>query len=216
MSTTHQLLALLTFAVRRRWLFLLVAAVALAALLLSVFGSWKPLTSTVEHWNTHASPIISLATFLIAFAVWFQQLRRAWLDDLPKRLTVTFTLDGKEVMRCDLAHLPDAASARELAQQIGRQMADPEHGKLLLTFCAADVHLTNDGPDTAAIDGQEILFQHYHLELRLTKRPETLHEGVRVLWQPPFNRDRLLNVNADGTQEPRLKADNAAAPKGQD
>jgi hypothetical protein len=70
------------------------------------------------------------------------QLRRAWEEYLPNRLTIHFYYNGREVMRCEKAHLTNESDIRALGQQIGMQMA----GGTMLSFIAPQVEIAP--PDT--------------------------------------------------------------------
>ena len=45
-------------------------------------------------------PIISFATFIVAVAVWLNGIRRDYIEDLQKRLTIFFQYEGRNVLAC--------------------------------------------------------------------------------------------------------------------
>jgi hypothetical protein len=62
-------------------------------------------------WWDWIDPMISLLTLGFAFFIWLGQLRRAWEEYLPNRLTVHFYYQGREVMRAKRRTSPTRASA---------------------------------------------------------------------------------------------------------
>jgi hypothetical protein len=80
------------------------------------------------HLPTHQTvswldPIIGLATFVFAVFLWLNGLRKEWEQSLPKRLTVQFEYEGRNVMICRDSLLANLADARTWALQIGNQMS---------------------------------------------------------------------------------------------
>ena len=155
-------------------------------------------------WSSHIDPFVGIATLVVAIAVWLAQTWERATDKLPKRLSVSFVLEDEEIMRCDLAYMTDASAIRELGQTIGRQMLDPVDVRAMIPFCAPLIRLRER--EVCVIEGEGPV-QHYSVVFKLTKRPATLAEGVRVVWSPPFLPENLINVHPDGSREVRTGAD---------
>lgn len=182
------------YVLRRRWPFLILvaaAAVAIAVMFEIVVAAPPVLTDTVDDWRLKAQPIIGLATFLVAVAIWAQQLRRSWHEHLPKRLTVVFRHGETEVFRCERARLPDASSIRELAQQIGAHMPDPNNNRKL-AFCVPYIEV--DRPKRVFDTREKRVVQVYGVAFTLTKLPEGVGEGEAWVWTYPFDEENLRLV----------------------
>lgn len=81
-------------------------------------------------------------------------------------------------------------------------MADPQHVKEMVPFCAPAIRLLADEIRHEG-EGERIEhYRHYTVEFELTKRPVTVEEGIRVVWDP-FRPENLLNVYPDGRREIR-------------
>ena len=133
-------------------------------------------------WDV-VGPFITLLTLGIALLVWYQQVREEWEEDyLPKRFTAHFSFQGREVMRCENAHLTAEGDIRALAQQIGSQMVDPDpQGRpTQLLFVAPEVKVT--GP----IVNKREKFVHYTVRLNLKKLPSPLNLNTIHIWREPF------------------------------
>jgi hypothetical protein len=144
-------------------------------------------------WWSWLEPLMSLFTLIFAFFIWLGQLRRAWEEYLPNRLTVHFYCNEREVMRCEKAFLANESDIRALGQQIGRQMAKNEE----LRFIAPQVEISP--PET----NEQELYIHYTAHFYLSELPKTLQEQPLqedevLVWRPPFSngpqRERRKNA----------------------
>jgi hypothetical protein len=146
-------------------------------------------------WWDWIEPLISLLTLGFAFFIWLGQLRRAWEEYLPNRLTVHFYYQGREVMRCEKAHLANESDIRALGQQIGMQMA----GGQMLSFLAPRVEISP--PETDSTER----YTHYTARFYLRELPTALsnpsEEGVFV-WRPPFDNDPQWESDEEASCEP--------------
>lgn len=68
-------------------------------------------------------PIIGISTFLFAVFLWLNGLRKEWEESLPKRMTVQFEYDNRNIMVCKDSLLVNLSDARTWALQIGSQMS---------------------------------------------------------------------------------------------
>lgn len=100
-------------------------SVLVAAIPLAWFIRWQ-----IDWWD-YIDPLLNLLTLGVALFVGIQQLRRSWEEYLPNRLTVHFYYEGREVIRCEKAYLANESDIRALGQQIGAQMAETQHLKLV-------------------------------------------------------------------------------------
>jgi len=130
-------------------------------------------------WWDWIDPLISLLTLGVAFFIWLGQLRRAWEEYLPNRLTVHFHYKGREVMRCEKAHLANESDIRALGQQIGMQMA----GGQMLSFLAPQVEISPPQTDSKG------RYTHYTARFYLRELPKQLNENQMLVWRPPFDKD---------------------------
>lgn len=67
--------------------------------------------------------IAGAGTLFFAFFLWINGIRREWEDNLPKRITVQYQYQGRNVMVCYDALLVSESDARTWALQIGQQMS---------------------------------------------------------------------------------------------
>ncbi len=149
--------------------------------LIAALAALRFLRPKPTDWWDWIDALISLLTLGVAGFVWWGQLRRAWEEYLPNRLTVHFYYDGREVMRCEKAHLANESDIRALAQQIGRQMVGTE-----LSFIAPKVEISP--PETC----EKERYIHYRVRFYLRELPPKLQNlpPDRVLiWRPPFDEE---------------------------
>jgi len=139
---------------------------------------------TSNMWNNQLAPFVGVATLIVAVVVWWNEVTEECTRTLPKRVTVRFWHQGKELMRCEKAHLFDEADMRSLGQQIGAQMTGGRH----LQMVAPAVRKTST-PDTL-IDHHGNHYLHYEINFTLLKAPENIFTTV---WKEPFlNEDYSL------------------------
>ena len=139
-------------------------------------------------WSERISPLLGVATFLVALAVWFAERHEEWKTSLPKKLTVYFRHEGKERMRCVRAELTAEADMRALAQQIGRQM----NGGKDLSFFAPKLKPTGGDP-TRDESGSAI--RDYFITYELRECPDVVVESdvnSMLVWCPPFDNEPVL------------------------
>lgn len=79
---------------------------------------------------TWLDPVIGFATFIVALMIWFNGLRREYLESLQKRITVYFQYQGRNVFVCEHAILFNESDARAWSFQIGQQMSGSQKLKI--------------------------------------------------------------------------------------
>ena len=152
---------------------------AIASLLVFVFAGWD-MNHANSFWTENLATVTSIATLVVAVAVWCGELYQDWRAALPCKLTATFIFEEKEVMRCDRADLSGESDMRALGQQIGRQM---HNGKDLKIKVPA-LHRT--GGEPVNLEGK--IYRHWTIKFTLLERPETVPEGKEIRWEPPFDK----------------------------
>ena len=119
-------------------------------------------------WTNWLDPIVGMFTFLVALGVWWTHNLRNWEDQLPKRLTIHYEFNGKEVMRCEEVYLSSEGDIRPWAQQLGSQMS----GSQRLQF----EPFLKEEKATIEFDGIERKFYKLHtVTFYLTKLPAKRH-----------------------------------------
>lgn len=171
--------------------------VALGALLLvSLF--LVPFRKTMWDW---LEPAATVATLAVAILVWYGELKQDFLNQLPKRLTVSFwfELDGRpvEVMTCQRAPLVSEGDIRNWGLQLGGQMAG-EIGRLEIS---PDLRI--EGPEEVWDEGSP--FREYKLRFTLTKLPTHLQEKQNQGENPPY-------IKWDLSKKTLLPQDSAIRP----
>ncbi len=166
------------FVLKSRFVFILVSVLILGLLLWDYHNNWNFMDDIKNKWNNEIDPVVGFATLLVAFSVWINETISSWKNSLPKKLTVIFIFEGKEVMRCNYAHLDHEADIRNLGQQIGRQM-----NKTKLDFYAPKIKRERGHICT---EKQEV-FMHYKVEFTLTEWPKNLNKKECMIWEPPFD-----------------------------
>ena len=71
---------------------------------------------------TYVDPIFGITTGVLAFAIWYNDMKRNWEESLEKKLTVHFSFANQYVYSCFEAFLPHQSDIRNLGQSIGSQM----------------------------------------------------------------------------------------------
>ncbi len=153
--------------------------VFILALGLAILLAW--LIRWQTGWWDYIDPLLNLLTLGVALFVGIQQLRRSWEEYLPNRLTVHFYYEGREVMRCEKAYLANESDIRALGQQIGAQMADTQHLKLVAPMVEISPPEVNE----------KECYVHYTAKFYLRELPEALKERDKrnqlpLVWNPPF------------------------------
>lgn len=166
-----------------------------ATCLIGLFGAGLSglydLKPFIAFWSAQGSHMLGIATFVVAFFVWFGELREDWHRALPCKLTVRYRYEGRVVMSCRYADLASEGDMRALGQQIGMQMADVK----LLQFIAPQIKRWGGDVETDA-DGQ--VFRHFVIQFDLIELPATIAENQMLLWEPPFDcRPRLVSTEPE-------------------
>lgn len=161
--------------------------VATVVILLAVYVFFpKDVGEVTNRWKD-IDPLLSAMTFFTALAVFAWEAYQDWKSDLPKKLTVIYKYEGKEVMRCNRADLLSKADIRALSQQLGSQMANYNQ----LKFRAASVKPSGGG---VAHESDGLPFIDYAVTFQLTEIPPGLSQDECVTWDPPFEkRQRIAN-----------------------
>lgn len=68
-------------------------------------------------------PVIGFATLLVSITVWINDIKKSYLENLPKRLTAYFEFGGRNVIVFRNILLFNESDIRAWAQQIARQKA---------------------------------------------------------------------------------------------
>jgi hypothetical protein len=153
--------------------------IGLLVLLVALFAL-PSLRPRPADWWDWIDALISLLTLGTAFFIWMGQLRRAWEEYLPNRLTIHFYYNGREVMRCEKAHLTNESDIRALGQQIGMQMA----GGTMLSFIAPQVEIAP--PETNPKERYIHHVARYYLR-ELPNQLQNLGADKVLVWRPPFD-----------------------------
>lgn len=92
----------------------------------AIFGSLVGTSIVMPQWHQSIAWLESISgvgTLMLAFFLWLNNIRREWEDNLPKRITVQYQWQGRNVMVCYDALLVNESDARTWALQIGQQMS---------------------------------------------------------------------------------------------
>lgn len=139
------------------------------------------LTGFTQGWQAYLDSPVSFMTLFVAVLVWYGEVREQYLGNLPKRMTVSFVYQGKEIMRCNRAILSHEGDMRALAQQIGRQMAGNQNLDLR--------PMLHDWAKCIETDEKEERYMHYRVTIELWKLLPVLNQykenGKTLLWDPP-------------------------------
>jgi len=126
-------------------------------------------------WWQWMEPIACLSTLAIAILVWLGESVQDVENSLPKRLTVSFFLNGKEIMLCSQAYLAGESDIRAWGQQIGQQMNKNERLEL-----APDILVLPRERTLSKLNGEPIML--YKTSFFLTK-PPTVYTGTKIEWE---------------------------------
>lgn len=162
----------------RGWFFVLIPIAFVISLIDYLAGGIR-LKALIEIW-TVIDPIIGVTTLLIAFSVWRGEVNEDWKNSIPKKLTVVFRYQDKEVMRCNRADLASEADIRQLGQQIGSQMARTRD----LKFIAP---LVKQVKGEVTFEQDIGFFKDYEVIFVLTELPQGLDANSCLTWEPPFS-----------------------------
>ncbi len=160
---------ILVFVFRGGYLNLLVFSIilVLAWLIISVKG---------EGWWNVVEPVLAFGTLGVALFIWWNEKRREYEENLPKKLSVSFVYVGpenrfkdKEVICCKDVYLAGEGDIRAWGQQIGRQVVD----NINLSFTPdlrpkpSEIKKGNDGG----------YFKSYSVTFFLTELPNKVKEA---------------------------------------
>ena len=122
------------FAIEKRRTFVIIVVIAvLTAVFFAVCYSDQQYASG---WDM-CTRIIALATLAVAVVVWFGEIKEDLERQMQRRINVYFMDGEKPLLVCLGALLPGEHDARNLAQQIGKQMV----GNQNLAFDATEIEL---------------------------------------------------------------------------
>ncbi len=111
-------------------------------------------------------PTITIGTFVIALILGVQNVKNAWIDKLPKKLTVHFQYEDKYVFTCHKAFLSGESDIRQMAQQIGRQMNNndlPLYPYMQLNTPTIELSTQKNN------SSKKYYFRHYEVTMFLSK-----------------------------------------------
>lgn len=116
----------------------------LLLLLIFVFDKYKLFGGTangyfLENWFAPLiDPVFGIATFVLASIIGFQNMKKEWINNLDKKLTVHYKIKDngqwKYILTCYQVSLSDEGDIRSLSQQIGGQMTNNSRLKFELNF----------------------------------------------------------------------------------
>jgi hypothetical protein len=149
-------------------------------------------------------PISGVAMLLFTSLLWLNGINLEWKNSLPKRMTVQFQYQGRNILICYDALLVNEADARTWALQIGQQMTDCQRLKFEPYF-----NLKEAGIKTEDVTGRlyrSFVFTYYLKEIpvpdKMVATPEEqdnfkikLASGC-IEWTPIINADKTLSVKA--------------------
>jgi hypothetical protein len=136
--------------------------------------------------------IAGLGTFLFAGFIWYNDSKRDWKENLPKRMTVQFQYEGRNVMVCHDGLLTTVNDARTWALQIGQQISGSQKLKFAPLY-----NFTNSGIKKEKKNGK--LYNHYEFTYYLTELPimdenYDLTKGC-IEWYPIIHLDDTISYS---------------------
>lgn len=72
-------------------------------------------------WAKSLDPILGLGTFVLAIIIWFNVVRKEYIQNLPKRLSILYKYEGHPILYYHKAFLSSDKDIRPWAQQLARQ-----------------------------------------------------------------------------------------------
>ncbi len=183
----REFIELVKYACKEKKVIFITFVVALVAIILA-FQNFDRANLKL-FWDHFGDWPTAVLTLLIAVSVFFWELRQDWRESREKKLTVIFTYEDKEVMRCNNATLSSEADLRALSQQIGRQMAK-ENLKLKPMLDNVKKELSDDKKEMH----YEVSICLWQLEGETSSRSEdpqgrlkgVFDRGSKLVWEPPF------------------------------
>lgn len=184
---------------RQRWsLLFILAGVATLVGLAICLPAWRfapgginSAPPNVTEWLSRMQNLVGFLTLLVAVVVWLGEVREAWEESLPKRMSVFFFLDDTSADPARPRQLRPVIVSRNVwlageddLRQWGMQVASqavtayvkvPNPSQLRLDF----------GPDVNASEGRVLAdaqgkpHRHYAIRFKLTRLPEPLEQVWR-------------------------------------
>jgi hypothetical protein len=139
--------------------------------------------------------IFGAGTCFFAIFLWYNAIRREWIDSLPRRITVQFQYQGHNVMVCKDATLTEKSDARTWALQIGQQISKCQRLEFGPFYTFEDRGIIKE-PDKNQVF-RRFVFTYYLSDLPnydLQKEPEkeailNKMKGGCIVWSPHYNHD---------------------------
>jgi len=179
------------YSIKHYWPQVLIALVIFGGLIYASVA--KPVWHGSIAW---LESIAGVGTLFFAIFLWFNSIRREWEDKLPKRITVQYQWQGRNVMVCYDALLVSESDARTWALQIGQQMSGCQRLKFEPFF-----NLQIQGIQKGKAGGK--FFKSYSFTYYLTELP--VPDGTSSGIQAEFKRrlengciERYPHYHADG------------------
>lgn len=157
-----------SYALKNHWFQILFALLVFAGLIGAAL--FKPEWYDIINWF---EAIVGVGTLIIAAFLWWNSAYREWNERLPKRITVQYQWQGRNVMICHDALLVSESDARTWALQIGQQMSRCQRLKFEPFFNLKEV-----GIRTEKTTGQQ--FRSYIFTYYLTELPVPDNESPDV------------------------------------
>ena len=148
--------------------------ILIVLVLLLIFLSIQSKFDWAKIWTDFFDPVSGLAALLIATYIWFNNIRENYKNELPKRLSVLFKVNGHPIYYCHEAFLSGEADIRQMAQQVGLQenLNRTNNRKEYLGFThfyrIIDTKPKVDNTSNIENSGDKKIIMAYLLEIHLT------------------------------------------------
>jgi len=180
------------FIARQQWVQIVLLGMAVACSLAAVLtvgalrfpglaGGTPPAPGDWPDWAQRLQVFFGLFTLLVAFFVWYGEMREDWEENLPKLLSVYFFHGNVPVFVCRQAWLAHAGDIRAMGQSIGQQI---NNGRLDF------VPYLHELPPQLVLDASGQPRKHYRVKFRLVEvpgvarrsPPDTKTVGTAFFW----------------------------------
>jgi len=167
---------------------------------LVIFGGLTYASTIQSDWHQNIAWLESIAgvgVLLFAFFLWLNGIRREWEDNLPKRMTVQYQWQGRNVLVCYDALLVNESDARTWALQIGQQMSGCQRLKFEPFF-----NLQQRGIQTEKGSGKKykaFVFTYYLTEIPV---PDGATSEIQTVFKSKLENgciERYPHYHQDGT-----------------
>ena len=161
------------YILRKRRTQLTVATSAFAILFIGGLACYIVYPGIVTNVWAVLEPAIGISTLIVAMLVWYGEAAQDCENELPKRLNISFLLEGKEIMRCENAYLAGEGDIRALGQQLGGQISGSMNTLAFKSF--------EQKPGEIRLDeysGEEV--KTYELKITLSDIPAEFIIGGKV------------------------------------